>query len=133
MNKGQFRWLLIIYVDVIVMALITEQYRHLLIHDVVIKMDPAYLSSGGLIYLLISIGAGFVGIIGMFCFWRPGRYIFLLSVVMNLFLYPLFLSWRAETGWHFFFSGIELTLEGAILTLALFGPAKHLFAGKKSR
>lgn len=138
MNKAQFRWLLIAYVVVLAMTVIPELYRHLVIPDVVLKLEPAFATESTsftllkLIYLLLSLGAGLIGIIGMFCLWRPGRYFFLLGVAMKIFSFPLFLSWGAATGWSIFFTDIELLLDGTILTLAMFGPAKYLFPREKS-
>ena len=139
MIKAQFRWLLIGYVVIVIMSFIPELYSHLIIPDVVLKLEPSYVAVAESMPLPLRMvrpimaGAGLMGIIGMFCLWSPGRYIFLLGVAMRTLGFPLFFSWTVTTGWGVLFSEITVILDGTILTLSLFGPAKHLFNGKKSR
>lgn len=139
MNKAQFRWLLIGYGVIVIMGFISDQYSHLVIPDAVLKLEPSYLAESmslrmlQLVYVPILGSAGLIGIIGMFCLWSPGRYIFLLGVAMKILGAPLFFSWGTSTGWSALFTGIAVILEGTILTLSLFGPAKDLFAVKKKK
>lgn len=139
MNKAQFRWLLIGYVVIVIMGFVLDHYSHLVIPDAVLKLEPSYAAESmplrmvQMVYVPIMAGAGLIGIIGMFCLWSPSRYIFLLGVAMRILGFPFFFSWTASTGWSGLVAGITVILEGNILTLTLFGPAKDLFAAKKKK
>jgi hypothetical protein len=71
--------------------------------------------------------AGVAGLIGMFFLWRPGCFLFLAGVCARV-LFPLTLvSWQTKSMWVGLFGELQLLLDGLIIALVFFGPAKALF------
>jgi len=136
MNKAQFRWLLAGYILVVVLTKLSDVWTTSVVPDVVKQLEPSLPTQPILLVLLLFalvlgvLGAGLVGFIGMFCFWPLARYIYLVGVLLKVFTYPLFDQWVVVTGWVSMFVGLELFLDGVILTLCLVGPAKELFIKK---
>jgi hypothetical protein len=76
--------------------------------------------------------AALVGFIGMFCFWRPAPYLFLVSVLARILISPLLWTWHVETGWADLIGSLGTMLDGVIVALVFFGSAKDLFLRTKS-
>lgn len=108
-----------------------------LVPSIVRMLEPPLPGQSFLLQLLLRVfiaavlGSCLVGLIGMFIFWSLSRYIYLVAVFLKILASPLMASWMVETGWESLFEELELFLDGAILTLCLLGPAKHLFEKKE--
>lgn len=75
---------------------------------------------------ILVVICGIVGFLGMFFFWRFAPWIFGLGVfVKTLFFRTVF--WKVQSGLEHMFNELELLLDGVVLTLVFFGPAKQLF------
>ncbi len=134
MTKKQFRWILCVYCAIVAASFIVEYLTESMVPENIPKMEPGWMISFPLIAIIICVvmlTVGLVGLIGMFCCWGPSRYLFLTAVMSSIFLLPLFALWTVHTGWYEMLGQLELILDGVILTLCLFGPAKHLFEKRK--
>src|SRR5262249_45376233 len=83
-----------------------------------------------IVFMLILAGSALltwlIGLISAFFLWRPGIYIFFVSVCARLIIehFDPFIRW----GWY---GAVEALFELVIVALALFGPAKHLFQRRR--
>ncbi len=129
--------MLVGYVIVVALCILSGDWTASVIPDVVKKLEPPLLPQTHSLPLLLLqgvfvislLGAGLVGFIGMFCLWSPARYIYLIAIFFKITSTPLTL-WMVHTGWEELFGEVEIFLDGVILTLCLFGAAKHLFKNK---
>jgi len=74
----------------------------------------------------LVVGAGIVGFIGLFFRWHLAPWIFAGSLAGKILLFPS-VFWKVRSGLEDMFSDLELLLDGVILTLVFFGPARPLF------
>jgi hypothetical protein len=84
-----------------------------------------------IIFTLISLLADFVGWIGMLFFWRPARWIFLVSQCMFLAV-TLFFGPSVS---HSITDTLEVAgsiVTGAILAMAFFSPVRERFLQRKT-
>jgi len=137
MSKKQFRWLLTGYIVVVIMTILTDYWTASLVPDTVKQLEPSTpiqslpLRLLMLAFILCLLGAALVGIFGMFFFWAPARYVYLVGVLLKILLSPILAVWSVDTGWETLFVELELFLDGVILTLCILGPAKDLFEKRK--
>ena len=82
------------------------------------------------VLLMISLA---VGLIGLLCLWNPARYIFAAAVVGMIMVSPLYSLWWVHTSWELIFFETSRLLEGVIIALVYFGPAKVLFTRKDKK
>ena len=133
-SKTQFRILLTSYVFVVIFTILSDFWTTAVVPDAVRQLEPSHITqpmSVLLLAMLFLIGiTGIVGFIGMFRLWAPARYIFLIAVLLKVLGSPLLTPWVALTAWETVFGELEIFLDGAILTLCIFGPAKKLFEKK---
>ncbi len=135
-NKAQFRWLLAGYILVETSYMLSHFWTASLVPDAVKQLEPSLpiqsmpLQLLRLAFLLCAVSVGLVGFVGMFCLWAPARYIYLVGVFLKILAAPLLAPWMVHTGWEHLFAGLEVFLDGAILTLCILGPAKDLFVRK---
>ena len=80
-----------------------------------------YVTTNGLL-----IGCGIVGFVGMFFRWNLAPWLFALGIACKNLVGPYF-NWTVRSSWEQMCDNLELLLDGAILTLVFFGPARHLF------
>jgi hypothetical protein len=74
------------------------------------------------------LGCGLVGFIGMFFLWYIAPFLFAVSIVGKHFSGPyLQVFWSIKNGWETLLGSLELFMDGVILTLVFFGPARPLF------
>lgn len=128
--RTQFRYILVVYIVVFVLGITVDSLTNSLVPAAVRELEP-WLSTQyqflRLVFCVALLGAGLIVFVGMFCFWSPARHIYLVTVFVKILASPLMGTWSVETGWGSAFGGLELLLDGVILTLCLVGPAKHLF------
>jgi hypothetical protein len=126
------------YIIVVALTILSDFWTVSVVPDVVKELEPSlplfhclplFLLQG--IFLISVLAAGLVGFIGLFCFWSPARYIYLVAILLKIICAPLLGSWMVYTGWEELFGELEIFLDGVILTLCLLGPAKHLFEKKE--
>lgn len=135
LTKRQFRLLLLIYVALIVVGVVIAlpQRTHLTQAEVTEAKSSFYLQDLSdyqfarlmVWFLGASLMAWLVGLISLFLLWRPGVYVFLAGVCARLIIEYL-RHLRFTSAWSFY-GGVEVLLEFAIVAVAIFGPAKHLF------
>ena len=76
----------------------------------------------------VGIGFGAVGFIGMFFLWHVAPYLFAAAIFFKVFLSPCVTKfWEITNVWEMMCSHTEHILDGVILMLVFFGPARHLF------
>jgi hypothetical protein len=81
-----------------------------------------------MIWLLSTIlVAHLVGVLFLFLLWRQGLYIFLFAICARLSLYWFYVPRERSYPGHGGINLAELLVELAILAVASFEPAKHLF------
>jgi len=134
MTATQFIALLCLYLAVVAFNFISGRLAPLPEH--VVKAKPnrqeilrqrsrVYLA-GCLVANVLVMACGIVGILGMFLFWRFAPWLFGGAVIGKILLFRL-PFWKVSSGLESMLSELELFLDGVILTLAIFGPARHLF------
>ena len=135
LTKRQFRFLLLAYCALVIAGI----FRALPQRTPLTSADMAAAKSSFgmerlsdsqfaffMIWLLGAVLlAWLVGLISVFRLWRAGVYIFLISVCARLIIE--YLRHRTVAGGWWLYGAVELLFEFAIVALALFGPAKHLF------
>lgn len=134
MTKKQLRWILCVYCIIVAGSFTVGYLTESMAPENIPRLAPGWLISFPLMAMVICalmLFAGLAGLIGMFCCWGPSRYLFLAGVMSQIFLLPLFALWTVYTGWQEMFGELELLLDGVILTLCFWGPAKHLFEKRK--
>ena len=137
MTRTQFRWILSAYVLVVFLDIALIPLTKCLIPVAVRELEPAMPTQCLPLFLLLVafvvgvLGASFVAIIGMFCFWAPSRWIFLITALLLILSSPIMEPWFVKTGWSVIPEELEFLLAGVILTLSLVGPAKHLFRSEQ--
>jgi hypothetical protein len=139
LTKNQFRLLLVIYLAVSVLVYFWHPPQR-------IPLSPGELAEAKrrfgmetmtdenfalfMVWLLLTIMvARLIGFVFTFLLWREGLFIFPVAVCAGLvrqYVYYQRLS-IAPLGW------VTLLLVASIVTLALFGPAKHLFQRKREK
>jgi hypothetical protein len=131
-TKPQFRILLLIYCALIgAIFWAMSQRRSQTPIDVAaekLRFGMPGLSDVQFTYLMIcvltvSFIAWLIGLISLFFLWRPGIYIFLVSICAIWTVEYVRLGHRAFG----LYSAAEMGLEIIIISFALFGPARHLF------
>ncbi|MCX6999985.1 MAG: hypothetical protein NT106_06800 [Candidatus Sumerlaeota bacterium] len=128
-TKKQFRWLLIVYFLIILFSIIAHNFTHSFIPD---WKDSPMMSTPFFFIFFAIIVAYLTGLIGMFLFMNPSRYIFFISSLCKMLMCSFILrSWDTKTGWCNLFDGLVLFMEGAIVLISIIGPAKHLFIENK--
>jgi hypothetical protein len=81
-------------------------------------------------FLIIGIScllAGVVGFVGMFFFWPQAPFIYFSGVASKILFSPLLPVKNPRTVWENMCGEIELFLDGLLMALVFFGPAKNLF------
>ena len=135
-TKKQFRWILCVYCIVVAGTIVADVLTESMVPEAVRELESTFAGrSLPFLLMFIAIGVamlagGLTGLIGMFCYCGPSRYIFLIAVMSKILLSPLIAPWLVHTAWEAIFGELELLLDGAILVLCLVGPAKHLFERK---
>lgn len=134
MTKRQFRWLICIYCVVVACSFIAEIWAESTVPKTVREIEPSLRWEDSLtfLYIILRISqaillAALMSIVGLFYLWSPSRYIFLAVTICKILLIPLCIIWMVPTGWQVMFDELEVLLDGVILTICFFGPAKHLF------
>lgn len=139
-SKTYFRVLLLCYVIVVALNFLSDTWTASVVPDIVKELEPSiqptesmvlWISQG--IFLVSTLVMGLMGFVGMFFFWSPARYIYLIAVVYKILLMLPIVSWQVHTNWEECFGETELFLDGVILTLCFLGPAKYLFVKNRDR
>ncbi|MBI3850479.1 MAG: hypothetical protein HY298_09465 [Verrucomicrobia bacterium] len=136
MTQQQFNVLLCVYALVVTLGFVVGKF--VLLPDHVVSAKPNrmdilrgkskfYLAVFTLANTLV-IGCGVVGFIGMFFLWQFAPWLFAGSITGKIFLFPT-TFWNVRSGLDHMVNEIELLLDGIILTLVFFGPARNLFFG----
>lgn len=134
MTAKQFIALLCLYVAVVALNLFSGRLTSLPEHVVkakpnrqeILRQRSRLYLAGCLLANVLVVACGVVGILGMFLFWRFSPWVFGGAVIGKILLFRL-PFWKVASGLESILSELELFLDGVILTLALFGPARHLF------
>jgi hypothetical protein len=103
--------------------------------DNVKALPPRFTPLGGtrpsplffvyLTFAFLAFGLGIVGLVGLFCLWRPAPWLFAAGIVAQMM--PA-VPWYAMTAFDKFLLELQLFLAGVISAITLLGPAKDLFA-----
>jgi len=126
-TKKQFRWLLIVYCLIILFSIIANIFTN----SSIPKSTPFFKTLFPFILWAI-ITAHLTALIGMFSYWNPSRYIFFISSLCKMLMWSLIhRPYDTKTGWGNLFDGLVLFMEGAIVSISIIGPAKHLFIKNK--
>ncbi len=137
MSRKQFRLLLVLNVVLEGGATFLHFTGRGAVPDVVKELEPlGFTHSMTLTFLAAGLGlaitvAALVGIVGMFFFWSPARYIYAASLILMIVTMFVSSPWGIFTRWSGLLGEFEKLLDGVILTLALAGPAKDLFVRGK--
>jgi len=133
MQRKHFIFILIAYIVVIIGGGVSVSLTRFLIPSAVVEIEEMDEPSLSVLIIgpIIILGA-VVGLIGMLCFWRPAIYIFTAAVIAKIILSPILGTWKAVASWETVFGELEILLDGIIITLIFFGPAKNLFIKNKS-
>ena len=136
--KKHFRWLLVVYCIAVILEIALSLALESVIPTAVREIEPSISKQSQPLLLLLFgfsvavLVGGAIGLIGMFFFWPPSRYIFLVCVLLKILSTPLHGPWIANIAVVEMIVGIEILLGGAILALCLFGPGKHFFEKMES-
>ncbi len=133
----QLQWIALLCAYVVVVALGFVAGRFVVlpteVNDAKLRAEKELkrkIQSNPLVILvnLLEMGLGAVGFVGMFFLWHLAPYLFAAAIFCKVFLppYPA-TSWHAASGWQMMLFHVEFILDGAILVIAFFGPARHLF------
>jgi hypothetical protein len=134
MNATQFIALLCLYLAVVAFNFLSGRFARPPEHlakakpnrqEILRQRSKVYLAAFSLANVLV-MACGVFGLLGMFLFWRFSPWVFGGAVIGKILLFRL-PFWRVSSGLESMLSELELFLDGVILTLALFGPARHLF------
>ena len=133
MSRTQFRWLLVLWLVLIVGRLASPSTQ------LPVGVSAANQSSvvetfstlTGKAYVIVVLGLTIVGFVGMLRTWRFAPHVFLAAYVVEFAGMPL-AGWYAATGWQVMFEGLAGVLAGALFVIAVFGPAKQLFQGART-
>lgn len=134
MTQAQFIALLCVYVIVVVLTFVADRFTQVPEHvvsakpnrqEILGRKSKLYIGVFTIVNALV-IGCGVVAVIGMFFFWHIAPWLFAGSVAARIFLFAT-LFWKVRSGLEDMLNEIELLLDGVILTLVFFGPARHLF------
>jgi hypothetical protein len=72
---------------------------------------------------------GIVGFVGLFILWKRAPVIYCSALFGKIFLKPLFNPVVvSQNCWEELSATVEYVLDGFIMALIFFGPAKHLFS-----
>jgi hypothetical protein len=133
-TKAQFRWLLVVYFVVQVLAAWSDVGSVSVVPNVVRELELStprqYLPLDFMLNTFVLV-AWLVGLIGLFCFWPLARYICFVAALLMVVTDPLLVSWRVYTGPESVILQLILFLDGVIFALCFLEPAKHLFENKK--
>jgi hypothetical protein len=72
-----------------------------------------------------------VSSIGLFFFWRPARFLYLIAIAGGLLLTPFFGPY-VDAGWGATFEEAAIIISGVILALVYFSPLKDLYEQPKT-
>jgi hypothetical protein len=134
MTQQQFIALLCVYGIVVILAFVTEKFTPLPVHvssakpnraEILKRKPKAYLGLFALTAALV-IGCTIIGFVGMFFFWHVAPWIFACGVAGQILLFPA-VFWSVQSGLVHRLNELELLLDGVILILVFFGPARQLF------
>ena len=134
MTQKQFFMVLCCYGLVVILGFVAEKFGSLPDHvisakpnrmDILSRKSKFYLGVFTLTNVLV-IGCGVTGFIGMFFLWRFAPWLFVAGIAGKVMLFRT-TFWKVRSGLEDMFSEIELLLDGVILTLVFFGPARHFF------
>lgn len=83
-------------------------------------------------WILVGLGipviiAVLVASIGLMCFWRPARPLYLARIVVAAVLMPLSGPY-ITSGWAEAIESVSLTVSGVVLALIYFSPLRDLYA-----
>lgn len=134
LTKGQFRFLLLIYLALVVAGIFRALPERTPLTQVDVTMAKSNFGLQGLsdhqfaLFMVWFFGAvlmaWLVGLISLALLWRPGVYIFL-AAICAISVVEYLRHLKLTSGW-LFYGGVELLFGLAIVAAVLFGPAKHL-------
>jgi hypothetical protein len=133
MKRRTFRLIVCAYFLLVAAGIICGEFISSVVPPEILKSVPINFPESNIIVILgfcmfgAIILAGIVGVIGLFFFWPPSRYIYLAAVLSGIILEPVMRPWYIHTGWTEIFGGLEGLLSGVIITLVFLGPARNLF------
>ena len=130
MTKAQFRGVLVVYFLFLAGRRFAPYSRESIIPQVVRQAEPSTSPTVGLLSAL-GILLFVVGMVGMFFFWRPSRYVFVCGMLLYAGVILFDSPWFAGIAWGGFCGYIQHVLQGVIVVLAFVGPA-HTFFEKRA-
>jgi hypothetical protein len=80
----------------------------------------------------LTILTGFVGFLGMLFFWSKSRYLFALAIILRILL-TFSEKWGVSSSLNSFLGEFVTLLDGIIICLIFWGPAKSLFEIRKGK
>jgi hypothetical protein len=135
LTKRRFRFLLLIYCALILAGIFRAVPHRTPLTPTDVAVAKGSFGLPGLsdyqfaVFMVWFLGAvlmaWLVGLISLFLIWRPGVYVFLAAICAR-FVVEYLRHLTLKSGWSLY-SGVEVLFELAIVAIALFGPAKHLF------
>ena len=131
----QFIVILCVYVIIIVLSVIAEECVSLpedaRAAKPNLRKNFKFKSKANLAVFFFTsvfvVSCGIIGFIGMLFFWPAAPWIFGYGVVGRILLTRIVAEVIVEGGLKHMFYEVELLLEGVIITLIFFGPARQLF------
>ena len=140
MSKTAFRVLVVLYILLIPLGAVDLIVEGKLVpHDVIHraqKADFLFMDETPMVIQIILVSVMImtilfviVGIIGMYFFWNPARYLFLASAILMTLL-AFSSKWDVGSCYNTAIGGISVLLEGMIISLVFWGPAKVYFKVK---
>ena len=135
MTHSQFIGLLCVYGITYILSEIAEKCVSLPQHVIAakpnliknLKLKSKFYLACFLLVTVVVAACGIIGFVGMLFFWPTAPWIFGCGVVGKILLSRIVSAVIIQGGVKHMFNEIELLLNGVILTLIFFGPAKQLF------
>jgi hypothetical protein len=137
MTHLQFTYLLLAYVCVLIASVLVGKFTPLYGNQPRIDYLKQYFRTTKIPkwyqILVILVGSsvmlcGAIGFVGLLLFWRPAPLIYCTAIVGRTFLGPFLIPIpNRQNCWEGMVSGIGILLDGFIIALTLFGPAKNFF------
>ena len=98
------------------------------IPDLLRSQSRLFILSFFFVFILVSI-IGIIGFIGMFVFWSPAPKLYIAATIAKTVIYPIFAHARPRRSeWENACGDLEGVLDGIIIAVTLFGPARQLFS-----
>lgn len=137
-KKKSFRILLITYLILVILSFTVEGVFNIKVPENIknmqnesIKQYSVFILLLILLFAIICVILVLISYIGLFLFWKPSPYIFALALILRNIVI-CFYSFGATTGLSAMIILFYATIEGMIITLALFSPTKELFIKLKT-